>query len=50
MVALELLVSAPVVTLKVAEVAEAATATEAGTVSLELEFDKVTLMPPAGAA
>jgi hypothetical protein len=49
-VALELLAMAPVVTLKVADVAAAATVTEAGTVKVALEFARVTLAPPAGAA
>jgi hypothetical protein len=40
----------PVVTVNAAEVADAATVTDAGTVSLELVFDNVTLAPPAGAA
>jgi len=39
-----------VVTLKVADVAAAATVTEAGTVKVALEFARVTLAPPAGAA
>jgi hypothetical protein len=49
MVALELLVMDPVVTAKVAEVAVAATVTDAGTVRVELVFDKATLAPPLGA-
>jgi hypothetical protein len=49
MVALELLVMDPVVTAKVAEVAVAATVTDAGTVRVELVFDKATLTPPLGA-
>ena len=49
-VALELLLMVPVVTAKVPEVAPAATVTEAGTVKVELVFDKVTLAPPVGAA
>ena len=36
--------------LKVAEVAAGATMTEAGTVSVELVFDRATEAPPAGAA
>ena len=40
---------AAVVALKVAEVAAAATVTEAGTVRVELEFDRATLAPPLGA-
>jgi hypothetical protein len=39
-----------VVTVKVPEVAVAATVTDAGTVSVELVFDRVTLAPPVGAA
>jgi hypothetical protein len=50
MVALELLAMAPVVTVKFADVPAAATATEAGTVSVALEFARVTLAPPVGAA
>jgi hypothetical protein len=49
-VALELLLTVPVVTVKVPEVAAAATVTEAGTVNVVLVFDKVTLAPPVGAA
>jgi hypothetical protein len=49
MVALELEVSTPVDTLKVVEVEAAGTVTEAGTVRLELVFDKDTLEPPLGA-
>jgi hypothetical protein len=49
-VALELLLMVPVVTVNAAEMADAATVTDAGTVSLELVFDNVTLAPPAGAA
>ena len=49
-VALELLVMVAVVAVKVADVAAAATETDAGTVSVELVFDNVTLAPPAGAA
>ena len=47
--ALELLLMAAVVALKVAEVAAAATVTDAGTVRVVLVFDRVTLAPPAGA-
>jgi len=39
-----------VVALKVADVAAAATVTDAGTVSFALEFERVTLAPPVGAA
>ena len=45
-----MLLMAAVVTLKVADVAAAATVTEAGTVNVALEFERVTLAPPAGAA
>jgi len=40
----------PVVTVKVPEVAAAATLTDAGTVNVALVFDRVTLAPPVGAA
>ena len=49
MVALESPLNAPVVTLKVAEEAAAATVTDAGTVRAESLFDNVTVAPPAGA-
>jgi len=49
-VALELLKRVPVVTVKVPETAAAATVTDAGTVNVELVFDKLTLAPPVGAA
>ena len=39
----------PVVTVKFADVAVAATETDAGTVSAALVFDKLTLAPPFGA-
>ena len=45
-----MLVMAAVVALKVADVAAAATVTEAGTVSVELVLVSVTLAPPVGAA
>jgi hypothetical protein len=48
-VELALLLMAAVVALKVAEVAAAATVTEAGTVRVELELDSVTEAPPLGA-
>jgi len=38
------------VTLKLAEVADAVTVTDVGTVKVELVFDKATLAPPVGAA
>ena len=49
MVALELPAMVPVVAENVAEVAVAATVTDAGTVRVELVFDKATLAPPLGA-
>ena len=49
-VALELLLMAAVVALKVAEVAAAATVTDAGTVRIALELERPTLAPPVGAA
>jgi hypothetical protein len=49
MVALESPLNTPVVTLKVAEEAAAATVTDAGTVRAESLFDSVTVAPPAGA-
>ena len=49
-VAVELLATAAVVTLKVAEVADAATVTDAGVVRTELLSERVTLAPPDGAA
>ena len=49
-VALEFAPMAPAVAVNIAEVAEAATAADAGTVSAEFVFDKATLMPPLGAA
>jgi len=45
-----LLLIVPVVALKLADVAAAATVTEAGTVSVELVLVSVTLTPPVGAA
>jgi hypothetical protein len=47
--ALELLLMAAVVALKVVDVAAAATVTEAGTVRVALVFVRVTLAPPARA-
>jgi hypothetical protein len=49
-VALELLLTVVVFTLNVAKVAATATVTEAGTVRVELLFDRLTLAPPVGAA
>ena len=49
-VALELLPIVAVVALNVAEVAAAAIVTEDGTLRVELLFDRVTLVPPLGAA
>jgi len=49
MLALELALMVPVVTLKVAEMAPACTMTDAGTVSVELVFDRATVAPPVGA-
>ena len=48
-VALELLLMTPVDALKVADVAAAATVTDAGTVRLALELERPTLAPPVGA-
>ena len=47
--ALELLLMAAVVALKVADVAAAATVTDAGTVNVELVLVRAMLAPPAGA-
>ena len=49
MVALELLLTAAVVTVKFADVPAAATVTEGATVSVALEFESVMVAPPAGA-
>lgn len=49
MVALELLLNTPVVTLKVPDEAAAGTVTDAGAVKAESLFDSETLAPPAGA-
>ena len=48
-VAVESLLMAAVVTVKFADVAAAATVTEGAKVSVALEFERVTLAPPAGA-
>ena len=45
-----MLATAAVVALKLADVAAAATVTEAGTVRVELVLDKVTVAPPVAAA
>ena len=45
-----MLATAAVVALKLADVAAAATVTEAGTVRVELVMDKVTVAPPVAAA
>ena len=50
MVVLELLLMAAVVTMKLADVAAAATLTEGATVRVALEFERLMLAPPAGAA
>jgi len=48
-VALELLVTAAVVTMKFTDVAAAGTVTDGATVSVVLEFVRVMVAPPAGA-
>jgi hypothetical protein len=48
-VALELLVIAAVDTVKLADVMPGATVTDEATVSFELELERTTLAPPAGA-
>jgi len=50
MVAVELLLMAAVETAKVTDVAPPATVTEGATVKFALEFERVTLAPPVGAA
>ena len=49
-VALELPVIVVVVTVKLTDVAPAGTVTDGATVNVVLEFERVTLAPPAGAA
>ena len=49
MVVLPLLLTVPVVTLKVADVAAAATVTDEGTVRVALLLERLTLTPPLGA-
>ena len=49
-VALELLATVVVAAVKVADVAAAATVTDAGTTSVEFVLVRVTLAPPLGAA
>jgi len=49
MVALELPLTAAVVTRKFTKVAAAGTVTDGATVSVGLEFERVTVAPPAGA-
>jgi hypothetical protein len=50
MVAVELLLTAAVDTVKLAEVAPAATVTDGAAVNVVLEFERVMVAPPAGAA
>ena len=45
-----MLLMAAVVTVKFADIVAAATVTDAGTVRVALEFARMTLAPPAGAA
>jgi len=49
-VALELPAIVAVVTMKLTDVAPAGTVTDGATVNVALEFERVTLAPPAGAA
>jgi hypothetical protein len=49
MVELPLVVNAPVATVKVVDVAAAATVADAGTVRMELLFERLTLAPPVRA-
>jgi hypothetical protein len=49
MVALPLVENVPAVTVKVPDVAVAATVADAGTVRMELLFERLTLAPPVGA-
>jgi hypothetical protein len=50
MVAVELLLTAVVDTVKLADVAPAGTVTDGAIVNVALEFERVTLAPPLGAA
>jgi hypothetical protein len=50
MVAVELLLTAAVDTIKLADVEPAAIVTDGATVNVVLEFERVTLAPPVGAA
>jgi hypothetical protein len=50
MVAVELPLTAAVDTVKLADVAPAGTVTDGATIKFALEFERVTLAPPAGAA
>jgi hypothetical protein len=50
MIALELLPTAAVDTVKLPVVAPAPTVTDGDTVSVGLEFERITLAPPVGAA
>ena len=50
MVAVELLTMAAVFTVKLADMAPAATVTDGATVNVVFEFERVTLAPPVGAA
>jgi hypothetical protein len=49
MVAVELLLTAAVDTVKLADVAPAGTVTDGATIKFALEFERVTLAPPEGA-
>jgi hypothetical protein len=50
MVVVELLLTAAVDTIKLADVAPAGTVMDGATVNVALEFERVTLAPPVGAA